>query len=340
VASANYHHIELFRKAHFFILGFQTLFLYKPHYSKNNQPMRLTPLVAASALLCASFSLAARAQQLSPAITTDPAPDKANPAAMQTFQIPSHGALLNALAYVAAGAGPHPIVILLHGFPGNEKNLDLAQTLRRAGWDVLYFDYRGSWGSPGDFSFTHSIEDTHSAIAYVRDPANAKKLRADPSDIVLIGHSMGGFMALQAGANDPAVKAIVAISAADFDAGRLKSLSVDKQNAAVQRLAAGLAAEGMAPLAGCTPESLAREVIANADRWDFLSLVPKLASRRMLVVTSDDGLAPLNDALVEALHRAGNTHETAVHFATDHSYSDRRIALQQAVLQALDFIER
>jgi pimeloyl-ACP methyl ester carboxylesterase len=340
VPRTHYNHIELFRKAHFFILGFRTLFLYKPHHSKNNQPMRLTHLVAASALLCATFSRPVRAQQLSPAITTDPGPDKANPAAMETFQIPSHGAKLNALAYVAAGATPHPIVILLHGFPGNEKNLDLAQTLRRAGWDVLYFDYRGSWGSPGDFSFTHSIEDTHSAIAYVRDPANAKKLRADPSDIVLIGHSMGGFMALQAGANDTTVKAIVAISAADFDAGRLKSLSADKQDAAVQRLAAGLAAEGMAPLAGCTPESLAREVVDNADRWDFLSLVPKLASRRMLVVTSDDGLAPVNDALVEALHRAGNTRVTAVHFATDHSYSDHRIALQQAVLQALDSIQR
>ena len=89
---------------------------------------------------------------------------------MQTMQLPSHGALLNAIVYVAAGAGPHPVVILLHGFPGNEKNLDLAQAIRRAGWDVLYFDYRGSWGSPGDFSFTHCIEDTQAAIAYVRDP--------------------------------------------------------------------------------------------------------------------------------------------------------------------------
>ena len=79
------------------------------------------------------------------------------------------------------------MVILLHGFPGNEKNLDLAQAMRRDGWDVVYFDYRGSWGSPGDFSFTHSMEDTEAAIAYVRDTANAKKLRADPGIIVLVG---------------------------------------------------------------------------------------------------------------------------------------------------------
>jgi pimeloyl-ACP methyl ester carboxylesterase len=301
--------------------------------------MRLTHLVAASTLLCAPSTLPLRAQQLPFAITTDPAPDKVNPAAMETFQLPSHGAKLNALAYVAAGAGPHPVVILLHGFPGNEKNLDLAQAIRRDGWDVVYFDYRGSWGSPGDFSFTHSIEDTQSAIAYVRDPANAKKLRADPGDIVLIGHSMGGFMALQAGANDPAIKAIVTISAADFNAGHLQSLPVDKRDAAINELAAVLAASGMAPLAECTPESLAREVLANAAKWDFLSLVPKLDTRPMLVITSDDGLAAPNNAFVDALHKAGATDITTVHLTTDHSYSDQRNALEKAVLEALEYLQ-
>jgi uncharacterized protein len=127
--------------------------------------MRLRSFLIAPALLCALFPLPLDAQELPAALTTDPAIDKANPAAMETFQIPSHGEMLNALAYVAEGAGPHPVVLLLHGFPGNEKNLDLAQAIRRDGWDVVYFDYRGSWGSPGDFSFTHSIEDTQSAIA-------------------------------------------------------------------------------------------------------------------------------------------------------------------------------
>src|ERR1700759_88995 len=115
--------------------------------------MRLHPLLAASAVLFASLHLSA--QQLPSAIITDPAPDKTYPAAMETFQIPSHGAMLNALAYVAEGAGPHPVVVLLHGFPGNEKNLDLAQAIRRDGWDVVYFNYRGSWGTPGNFSFGH-----------------------------------------------------------------------------------------------------------------------------------------------------------------------------------------
>jgi pimeloyl-ACP methyl ester carboxylesterase len=299
--------------------------------------MRLHRFFTASALLCASLHLPA--QQLPAAITTDPAPDKAYPAAIETFQIPSHGAMLNALAYIAEGAGPHPLVVLLHGFPGNEKNLDLAQAIRRDGWDVVYFDYRGSWGSPGDFSFTHSIEDTQSAIAYLRDVSHAKKLRSDPAYIVLIGHSMGGFMARYVAAQDPAIKAVGLISAADMGVDKVQSLKPGQEKEAADHLAAHLAAEGMAPLAGCTPESLAKEVVANAAAWNVPALAAKLANRPMLVITSDDGLAPSNDAFVEALHKAGANEITTVHMTTDHSYSDQRIALQKAVLDALEYLQ-
>jgi uncharacterized protein len=298
--------------------------------------MRLHHFVAAAALLCSPLCLSSHAQQPPAAIAADPAPDKANPAAMQTFQLPSHGALLNALVYVAEGSGPHPVAILLHGFPGNEKNLDIAQTLRRAGWDVLFFDYRGSWGSPGHFSFTHSIEDTQSAIAYMRDPAHAKKLRADPNYIVLIGHSMGGFMARYAAAQDPAIKAIGLISAADMGVDMLQSVPPDQRTHAIQSLATSLADEGIAPLAGCTPESLAQDVMTNATAWNIPNLAPKIATRPILVITSDDGLAPSNDAFVAALHKAGASQITTIHMPTDHSYSDHRIALEESVLDFLN----
>jgi dipeptidyl aminopeptidase/acylaminoacyl peptidase len=154
---------------------------------------------------CAALLNAAK---LPSALGADPPIDKAHPAAMETMLIESHGSSLNALMYIAAGAGPHPAVILLHGFPGNEKNLDLAQAVRRAGWNVLFFNYRGSWGSPGAFSFGNATEDVAAAIAYLRDPANAAKLRTDPKRIVLIGHSMGGFLAAHGGAHDPEIAAI------------------------------------------------------------------------------------------------------------------------------------
>ncbi len=288
------------------------------------------------ALLCASIAASA---QTPVAITTDPAPDKANPAAMQSFQLPSHGALLNAIVYVASGPGPHPVVILLHGFPGNEKNLDLAQTIRRAGWDVLFFNYRGSWGSPGSFSFTHAMEDTQSAIAYLRDPANAAKLRSDPKYIVLVGHSMGGMIAANVAAADPDIRGVGLISAANMAGRVLPAVQANQQEAALPKIAAALAAEDMAPLAGCTPESLARELLANAAKWNIPDLAPKLSARPILVVTSDDGLADASDAFVANLRKIGDTEVNEVHIATDHVYSDHRIALQQTVLEGLDYLQ-
>lgn len=291
-----------------------------------------TAVLVAAALASSAFSQTA---SLKPAITTDPAPEAAHPAAMESFQLPSHGAQLNALLYIAAGAGPHPTVVLLHGFPGNEKNLDLAQVLRRAGWNVLYFDYRGSWGSPGDFSFTHCIEDAQAAVAWLRDPVNAAKYRVDPQTLVLVGHSMGGMIAIEAGAQDTGIKAIVGISAADFSLSSILHLPPGSRNVAAPHLAKSLAAEGMAPLAGTSPEALASEILKNAAEWDFVSQASRLTTRPVLLITANDGLRGVNEALATAIQQSGGKLVTTVHFDTDHAYSDHRIALESAVLNGL-----
>jgi uncharacterized protein len=299
--------------------------------------MSPSKLLSLAALLAVSLSLHAQSP-----IATDPAPDKANPAAMDAFQLPSHGSLLNALVYVAAGPGPHPVVLLLHGFPGNEKNLDIAQTLRRAGYDVLYFDYRGSWGSPGDFSFTHSVEDVDAAIDYLRTPANATRLRADPNRLILAGHSMGGMFSAILGARhakDPWLKAVVLISAANMAGRTLPAVQAHQEAAALPQVAQHLAAEGIAPLAGCTPESLAKELLANAAAWNIPDLAPALAAHPILVISSDDGNTATTDILLANLKKLGDKQVSSMHIPTDHSYSDHRIALQQAILDNLAHID-
>jgi len=276
-----------------------------------------------------------QAQQLPAALTTDPPVDKAHPAAMLSFQIPSHGQPMNAIAYLASGAGPHPVVIVLHGFPGNEKNLDLAQSIRRAGWNAIFFNYRGSWGTPGTFSFANAIEDTQTAIAYLRDPANAARLRTDPKRIALVGHSMGGFMAAYAGSHDPAILGIGLISAANMSDWAGGDISADHQAANRARLVKSLADNDILPLAGCTAESLADEMLSHRKQWNFVDYAGMFGVRPLLLITSEDGLAPGANHLAAAVRALGSTHVTEQHFPTDHSYSDKRIALQVAVLNWL-----
>src|SRR5438270_7758661 len=126
--------------------------------------------MAATLALAAPFAATAEPAALPAAIFTDPPADKAHPPRMEVLHIPSGGVEINGVAYLAGGAGSHPTLVLLHGLPGNEKNLDLAQAVRRAGWNVVTFNYRGSWGSPGTFSFRGNLADAKAVLAYVRMP--------------------------------------------------------------------------------------------------------------------------------------------------------------------------
>ena len=138
----------------------------------------------------ALLAACATAPAVPPAVSAAPAYDEAFPPAIEEISFDSHGDRLNGLVYVADGPGPHPAVVLLHGFPGNEKNLDLAQDMRAAGWNVLFFHYRGAWGSEGDYTLTHVIEDVGVATDWLR--THADQYRTNPDHIVLVGHSMGG----------------------------------------------------------------------------------------------------------------------------------------------------
>ncbi|KQZ71547.1 hypothetical protein ASE06_19240 [Sphingopyxis sp. Root214] len=271
-------------------------------------------------------AFAASPADIPAAIYTDPPADKAHPAAMEVVHIPSGKVAINSVVYVAAGAGPHPTVVLCHGLPGNEKSLDLAQAMRRAGWTVITFNYRGSWGSPGDYRFAQNLEDADAALAFARDPANATKLRIDPKRLVIMGHSMGGWVTALTAAHDKEL-----LGAAMISAGNMGWLGELPRDQAVK----ALADNGMEALAGTTPEILADEIIANTDRFDFVKSAPQLAQTTLFVLTSDDGLAPMSNALSTAIAKAGGTRTKTVHVATDHSWSDARIRLQAEILNWL-----
>ena len=58
-------------------------------------------------------------QQAPAAVISDTPPDPAYPATMAWPDIPSHGAKMYSVIYIASGAGLHPTVLMLHGFPGD-----------------------------------------------------------------------------------------------------------------------------------------------------------------------------------------------------------------------------
>ena len=284
--------------------------------------MKVHVFLANAILLVASGALA---QSVPTAIYTDPRVDHGHPAAMAVLHIPTHGVSINGVIYSPSGAGPHPTVVICHGFPGNEKNLDLAQAIRRAGWNAVTFNYRGAWGSAGTFHFSQNLEDSAAVLAFLRDPANASKFGIDTNRIVLAGHSMGGWVTALTAGHDHGLAGAILISAADM--GAMGMGEHDKLVA--------MTADNMEGLAGTTPESLANELAQNAKRFQFSSTVEGLRNTRLLVLSANDGLAPQTDALVKTLEANGNKSVKAIHTETDHSWSDHRIFLESTIIDWL-----
>lgn len=264
------------------------------------------------------------------AIYSDPPTDRQYPAALHVVHIPSGGVEINAMIYVAAGPGPHPVAVICHGLPGHEKNLDLAHAMRRAGWTAVTFNYRGSWGSPGDYGFAQNLEDAAAVLAFVRDAANAAKLRIDAKRVVIVGHSMGGWVAALTAARDKRL-----LGAAMISAGNLGFIGGMPRDQAVTLLRDN----GTEALTGTSPEFMADELIANKDRFDFVRAAPQLARTNLLVLTSDDGLASRSDALASAIRSAKGDRLRTVHVATDHCWSDARIRLQTEILSWLTALQ-
>jgi acetyl esterase/lipase len=281
----------------------------------------MRPSLFAAVLVCVSAAFAA-GQSVPAAIYTDPPADAAHPAAMTVLHIPSHGVLINGLVYSPSGAGPHPTLVICHGLPGNEKNLDLAQAVRRAGWNAVTFNYRGSWGSPGVFRFAQNIEDAQAVLAYLRDPANAAKLGIDTKRIAIAGHSMGGWVTAYTAGHDHDLIGAILISAADMS--NMGGMTHDKL--------VEMMADDMESLNGVTAESMAEDDATNTKPFSFESDVAGLSRMPLLVLSANDGLAPGTDALVKAIQANGGKSVASIHEATDHGWSDRRILLESTII--------
>jgi acetyl esterase/lipase len=207
-------------------------------------------------LVATVYSVCSFAKQPVPdAVIADPPPDTKFPARMEVIHVPSGDVKINAVVYVPSGPGPHPAVVFFHGLPGNEKNLDLAQAVRRAGWTVVTVNYRGSWGSPGNFRFAQNLEDAQATLAFIRAPENANRLSIDTNRIALAGHSMGGWVTA--------------------------------------------------------------------------------VHRRLLVLYSNDFVKADSTAFISAIKNAGGKTISSNYVATDHSWSDHRIALESLVINWL-----
>lgn len=265
--------------------------------------------------------------------------DREYPTTLNPVSFFNNNDKLKGTLFLAEGKGPHPIILLLHGFPGNETNFDLAHIYRRAGFNVLVFYYRGCWGSEGVFSFNNTISDVNHAVSFIRNNLQDNYFRTDTRKIIIIGYSMGAFAGIINVANDKNLTHICSIGGFNFG---VIAKNIQEIPNAKEMVIDGLT-NGAQFINSNTPQYLYNEIIENKDKWDLLNYSPELANKNVLLIGAkyDNISTPEihHIPLVNSISRFNSSNLEHTILETGHSFCSRRIELAEKTLNWLNKIK-
>jgi len=261
------------------------------------------------------------------------------PSSMVPVTFENRGYKILGTMLLAANEGLHPTIILLHGFPGNETNLDLAHVFRRQGFNVLIFHYRGCWGSDGDFCWKNLTEDLDAAVKFIKTDESKEKFRVDSRKIILIGYSMGGFAALYYSIFHDEIKNIVSIAGFNSGAfGEILKLNKEIYLQGIEKIKGAISF-----VKNTSAENLLNELIEYKDEWNLLSYVSKLSLKNLLLIGAKyDTTAPLEIhhlPLVTSLRLINVENFEEYILECGHSFLDKRIQLAKIISNWLTKIE-
>ena len=240
--------------------------------------------------------------------------DMTSPASSTELFIPSGNSKIAGLIYTANGLQKHPTLLLLHGYPGNERNLDIAQVVRSRGWNVIYFDYRGSWGSQGKFSFKNCVEDVVNVVSFCNKYQDSLKI--DTSNIVLFGHSMGGWVCLKALQELPTIKKGFALSTWDI-AKDFKNVSNEKE---MLIIANDPNIAGKYFVLNTSLKDLYTPVLQDKTYYNLLNDAKSLADKQIIMIDEHEK----NSQLAEKIKESNKLYFDYSVWQTDHSFTNKR----------------
>ena len=210
-----------------------------------------------------------------------------------------------------------PLVVLFHGIPGNETNLDIAYALRDEGYAVLTPHYNGCWGSKGDYRIETIPGNIKTVLDFVCEDEFVQKWDIDPERIGVIGHSLGGWATLISPKISDRVRGFIALDPA-IEMGRLRS------EATMQEFAI--------PLNGVTPQQLMEGFAWAAQNWSPMDTIEHLGSRYFMLVAATEGI-PLEGALqLYGKAKAINPESELWILHSDHSFVSVRPLLRDLVV--------
>jgi acetyl esterase len=249
-------------------------------------------------------------------------------APLMNAELPEVGALHEALpvrdgvktdVIVPRGAGPHPVLVYLHGggwVCGSPKtHRKLACRFAEAGYLVFNVDYRLAPEHP----FPTPFEDCLAAVRFAH--REAERFGGDPARLAIGGDSAGGNLAAAVAtalAKDPARPKAALLIYGVFDFALLTA-DLPKYAAAGPE-APALARDMMEMMLGAYLGRTRGEALLRDPRVSPLHAAALLPPSHVVVGSIDD-LVPQSDALVKALAKAGVPHEHFVDDDMPHGYA-------------------
>jgi len=256
--------------------------------------------------------------------------DQAFPPKSKEVVFDSDGISLYGQVYSAQGKGTHPTLLYARGFPDSTGSNDIARVLRRAGYNVMFFNYRGTYSMGGVFSEQHAFEDLHSALAFLRSDNSAKEMGIDPNNIVLFGYSFGGPIALRLGAEDTKIKGIIHMDGTDLRAFR--EMTAKDRAEWDEGLTSSL-------VPSANGKQICDDIALHIEDWEPAHYSEGLAGKYVFLAWASkesskqvENVAPLSDLFSK------RSHLTSAIFNTNHEFVNKRVALTRAILHWLKTI--
>jgi dipeptidyl aminopeptidase/acylaminoacyl peptidase len=241
---------------------------------------------------------------------------------VENISFESEGSILQGRIYRPNRQGRFPAIIFNHGYPGDEKNMDMAEEIGLHGICSLIFYYRGAWGSEGTYNFEGLEPSTKNAYDYlVSTPF------VDPERIGVLGHSMGALPASAVLDSELNLKTGVFVApAADLnhfaDDVRLESFILRLIGWAERKLNYG------------SKEELRSSLLWARENINPIDLIKSVKTPIIVIVGSEDKLTP--PELCKRFYEAKN--EPKKFFlvdGADHVFKSHRIVLINLIIEWL-----
>ena len=241
---------------------------------------------------------------------------------------------------VPRGAGPHPVLVYLHGggwVCGSPRtHRKLGYRFAEAGYLVVNVDYRLAPEHP----FPTPFEDCLAAARWAK--REAARFGGDPARLAIGGDSAGGNLTAAvcaALADEPARPKAALLIYGVYDFGMFQGELPAHANAS--REAVALGRELVEMMVSAYLGKTRGEALLRDPRVSPLFAAAKLPPCHVVVGSADD-LAPQSEALVKALAAAGVPHEHFVDAGMPHGYAQMEFlaGARPALERMLAFLRR